>query len=50
MTLAEAHEAYQVLLEVARAHPESEELAEDLEDARRELEVLWLHSALGARG
>jgi hypothetical protein len=50
MTLAGAHEAYQGSARGAWAHPESEELAEDLEDARRKLEVLWLHSALGARG
>lgn len=40
--LAIATEAYQVLLEGARAHPGNTELAEDLIRARSEMEVAWL--------
>lgn len=42
MTLAEATEAYQAYLEGVRAYPDDEDLAEELERARREMEVAWL--------
>jgi hypothetical protein len=42
MTLAEASEAYQALLEGHRAYPENNELHEDMLKARAALEIAWL--------
>lgn len=42
--LAAASEAYQALLEGARARPDSDELREDLAKAKAEVEVAWLRA------
>lgn len=44
-TLSEETEAYQALLEGVRAYPEDELLREDLERARRTMEIAWLEEA-----
>ena len=40
--------AFQAYLEGVRAFPDDEELAEDLERARRSLEIVWLEHAVEA--
>jgi predicted transcriptional regulator len=42
VTLADQTEAYQALLEGHRAHPDDDEIAEDLRRARAAMEVAWL--------
>lgn len=45
MTLAEASEAYQALLEGHRAHPDNDELYEDMLKAKAAMEIAWLEQA-----
>ena len=44
MTLAETSEAYQTLLEGHRAHPDDEDLQEDLTKAKAAMEIAWLQT------
>jgi len=46
MTLAEAQEAYAAYLNGVKAHPDDEELWEDLARAKDALEVAWLEAQL----
>ena len=39
--------SFQVYLEAARAYPECEEFTEDLDRARRAMEVAWLERGVG---
>jgi hypothetical protein len=43
MTLQEATEAYQAMLEGHRAHPDDELIWEDLCKARQAMEIAWLN-------
>lgn len=45
--LAAATEAYQAMLEGQRAHPDDEDIAEDVEKARAAMEIEWLEHATG---
>lgn len=45
--LAAATEAYQAMLEGQRAHPDDEDIAEDVEKARAAMEVEWLKRTVG---
>jgi hypothetical protein len=45
MTLAEASEAYQAMLEAHRAHPDNTELHEDMIKARAAMEIAWIKEA-----
>jgi len=44
--LAVETEAYQVLLEGHRAHPENDELQEDLRKAKAAMEIAWLYLSM----
>lgn len=46
--LAAETEAYQAYLEGVRAHPDDEQLAQDLNRARRAMEIAWLERAQAA--
>lgn len=44
MTLSDDLDTFQTYLEAVRAHPEDDELWEDLDRARIALEVAWLEA------
>lgn len=48
MTLAEASEAYQTMLEAHRAHPENLDLYEDMVKARAVMEIAWIEQTTRA--
>lgn len=42
MAIADEFSAYQTYLEGARAYPDDEQIAADLERARRAMQIAWL--------
>jgi len=44
--LSEATEAFQTMLEGHRAHPDNDELSEDLVKAKSEMDVAWLNMVM----